>query len=85
MQVSLFKILPVPKLTVYATHYIYLTPFSYLQALTHGRALLRLTVFPDKTLAAHLRQICLILGRADLFALGSDSSCCPNGGSTLKQ
>lgn len=40
--------LSVPKLAVWATHHIYLTAFSYLKALTHGRTLLHLRVFPEK-------------------------------------
>lgn len=57
-----------PKMAVYVAHYIYLTPFAYLQATTHCRTLLHLSVFPDEIVAADLRQICLILDPAHLFA-----------------
>lgn len=57
-------------MSVYTAHYIYLTPFAYLQAPTHSRALPLLSVFPDETVAADLRHICLILDPADLFAFG---------------
>lgn len=59
-----------PKVAVYVAHYIYLTPFAYLQAPTHNRTLSYLSVFPDEIVAADLRQICLILEPADLFAFG---------------
>lgn len=44
--------------------------------------------FLKKILAAYLRQICLILGPADLFAFGFNvpaSLCCPNGRLTFKR
>lgn len=59
-----------PNTAVNIAHYIYLTPFTYLQASTHCHTLLHLSVFPDEILAAVLRQICLILDPADLFAFG---------------
>lgn len=43
---------------------------AYLQLFTHSHTLLHLLVFPDETLAADLRHVCLILDPADLFAFG---------------
>lgn len=60
-----------PKVAVYVAHYIYLTPFAYLQAHTHSHTLPHLSVFPDEIVAADLRQICVILDLADLFAFGA--------------
>ena len=69
MKASLYE-LSVHAKTVYAARYIYLTPFAYLQAPTLRRTLPHLSVFPDETVAADLRQICLILDLAHLFAFG---------------
>ncbi len=70
-----------PKMAVYVAHYIYLTPLAYLQAPTHCRTLLHLSVFPDEIVAADLRQIRNFRpGRFICFGYNMQPSlCCPSG------